>query len=239
VTAVNVTAGERSASDSSAIQVSDLGSLEVDISLDETDVADVHAGQSATISLDAFPDSVITGTVKSVSVVATTSSGVVLYPVTVSLGPSDVAPRPGMTADVDIVLDSVADALIVPLKAVVSGPNGVSFVVRTQAASGSEGAARFGLGAAPTGGRTMPGGGAPPPFGTPGATGRRAQTAKGGGAPVRVEVGLTNDSFAQVLSGLEEGDVVVVRSSGSSSNGGFRGMGGPPDELGGMMIRVP
>lgn len=87
------------------------------------------------------------------------------------------------------------------------------------------------------------------PLGTPGALGSRerrmaawSQELGGGVATaVQVVIGLTNESHAQILSGLAEGDVVVVQASASSSSGEFRpgGMGGPDGGMGGMIFRVP
>jgi len=50
--------------------------------------------------------------------VAQVESGVVLYPVTIRLSPTDIPVRAGMTADVEIISASQEGALIVPLRAV-------------------------------------------------------------------------------------------------------------------------
>ena len=48
--------------------------------------------------------------------------------------------------------------------------------------------------------------------------------------PVAVEIGLTNETEAEVLSGLSEGDVVIVQAR-ASTEGDFR-MGGPGMPIG-------
>jgi multidrug efflux pump subunit AcrA (membrane-fusion protein) len=58
------------------------------------------------------------GRVTYVASVAESQSGVVLFPVTVRLSPSELPVRAGMTADVEITTASQEDALIVPLRAV-------------------------------------------------------------------------------------------------------------------------
>ncbi|MHB9034919.1 MAG: HlyD family secretion protein, partial [Anaerolineae bacterium] len=75
----------------------------VDISFDETEIANLAETQPATITLDAFPDQVLTGTVTAVDTLGTITQGVVYYNVRVDLNPSQLALRPSMTAAVDIV----------------------------------------------------------------------------------------------------------------------------------------
>lgn len=50
---------------------------------------------------------------------------------------------------------------------------------------------------------------------------------------VRVETGVNNDDYIEVLSGLKEGDEVYVKSVSATTNMGFPGMGGMP--MGGGM----
>jgi HlyD family secretion protein len=128
VTALNVQAGEM-AGGGTAVVLSNLTTLVVDISLDETDVANASIGQAAIVTLDAFSGTEITGTVASIAPVAQVQSGVVLYPVTVRLSPTELPVRGGMTADVEIVTASRESVLIVPLRAIQSA-DGQSFVLR-------------------------------------------------------------------------------------------------------------
>ncbi len=119
VTEMNVQVGEAAGAGQTAVVViSDLATLVVDVNLDETDVAQIKVGQEALVGVDAFPDAGLTGEVTHIAPVATTQSGVVLYPVTIRLAPTDLPVRAGMTADVEIVMVSQENALIVPLRAV-------------------------------------------------------------------------------------------------------------------------
>jgi HlyD family secretion protein len=119
ITELNIQVGEMaSAGQTAAVVISDLSVLTVDVNLDETDVAQVAVGQSALVSVDAFPDAELTGEVTYIAPVAEIQSGVVLYPVTVQVAPTESPVRPGMTADVEIVSAIHEDALIVPLRAV-------------------------------------------------------------------------------------------------------------------------
>jgi RND family efflux transporter MFP subunit len=127
VTLLELTVGERVSAGTPVIELDDLTTFVVDVNLDETDVAKVGAGQEAVVTLDAFPGVELAGEVTDIAPVANIQSGVVLYPVTVQLSPTEMPVRAGMTADVEVVVASKADALIVPLRAIQS-EDGKSYV---------------------------------------------------------------------------------------------------------------
>jgi RND family efflux transporter MFP subunit len=130
ITAVNVAVAESVGASASAVELADVSTLEVVVSLDETDVSDVAVGTEAVITLDAFPDQALQGEVTAIASVGESESGVVLFPVTVAVEASDDVPaRPGMSAEVDIVTMSKPDVLTIPLRAVVSDSAG-SVVMR-------------------------------------------------------------------------------------------------------------
>ena len=118
ITSLDVQPGEIASANQPVVVLSDLANLEVEVNLDETDVARVAIGQEAIVNVDAFPGAEKVGTVTYVAPVAESQSGVVLYPVTVRLLPSELPVRAGMTTDVEITTASQEDALIVPLRAV-------------------------------------------------------------------------------------------------------------------------
>ncbi len=118
VTALNVRVGEMANPGQALIVLSDLTALEVDINLDETDVAWVSVGQDARVGVDAFPGVEMTGEVTYIAPKADSASGLVLYPVTVRLVSGESPARAGMTTDVEITTASQENALIIPLRAV-------------------------------------------------------------------------------------------------------------------------
>jgi len=129
VTSLDVQSGEIASANQSVVVLSDLATLEIEVNLDETDVARIAVGQEAHVRVDAFPGVEMTGRVTYVAPVAQSESGIVLYPITVELTPSDLLALAGMTADVSIVTVSNEDALIVPLRAVKT-ENGHAYVDR-------------------------------------------------------------------------------------------------------------
>ncbi|MEE8391296.1 MAG: efflux RND transporter periplasmic adaptor subunit [Anaerolineae bacterium] len=131
VTEMNVRVGEMSGTGQTAVVViSDLETLVVDVNLDETDVAQIAVGQEVLVGVDAFPGAKLTGKVTYIAPVAEIQSGVVLYPVTVLLSSIELPVLAGMTADVEIIVASQENALIVPLRAAHSERGGDAYVDR-------------------------------------------------------------------------------------------------------------
>ncbi len=118
VSAVNLNVGDIAGTSQAAAAVVDLATLQVKVTLAEVDVAKVKAGQSATMTLDALVGKNYSAEVQSVSPVGTITQGVVNYPVTLGVKNVDGAIRPGMTANLAIVVEKRDDVLMVPNRAV-------------------------------------------------------------------------------------------------------------------------
>lgn len=104
--------------------ISDMSQIEVEVEVDETDVAEVKLGQEAEISIDAFPDTTFKGRVNEIGHSARvsglgTQDQVTNFLVKVTLLDDVPAIRPGMSASVDITTNSRIDVLNVPIQAVV------------------------------------------------------------------------------------------------------------------------
>lgn len=95
--------------------------------LDESDIGRVRIGQVARITADAYPGLVLTGRVteiaRQVEVKVGTRTVRVRFDVS---GRAEM--RAGTSVDVDLILQTVADALLVPLEAVISADNGGAHV---------------------------------------------------------------------------------------------------------------
>lgn len=133
VSEVAVTPGD-SAGTSTTITVIDPSSLSVDLSLSESDIGAVAAGQAVLLSFDALPDVSITGAVERVAPAATVTSNVATYTVRVRFSPGDAAIKVGMTASGAIQTASRTGALLVPTRAI-QEVDGAS-VVRVRQAAG-------------------------------------------------------------------------------------------------------
>ncbi len=134
VTEVNVTAGFDAPA--GAAVVIDAPTFQVTTDVVESDLADVEVGQVAAISIAAI-DTELTGTVTAVSPITTSDSGsgVVAFPVTVTLDEAPADLHAGMSADVTITIASATEVLTVPSAALL-GAEG-DYRVRTLDAEGN------------------------------------------------------------------------------------------------------
>ncbi len=124
-----VSVGDPVSGNNSIVRLADLGSLQVVASVDETTIREVSAGQRASISFDAYPNRTFDCEVLSVPLYGTLQGGVTVYDVPLSLtGTEALNLLVGMTANVEIEVGYVSDALLVPTLALqkVSGSYQVS-----------------------------------------------------------------------------------------------------------------
>ena len=104
----------------------DVSSMLVDMQIGEVDLAKVHVGAPATLTLDAYPGVTFKGDVVSMGNLAKRkvnratgkATGGKVFDVTVRVIADDPRLKPGLTATVDIIVNEYASALTVPLEAV-------------------------------------------------------------------------------------------------------------------------
>lgn len=117
----------------------DLSDVYVTAEVDEVDAPQVKVGQTAVVSVDAFPDTPLDGVVERIAVAAEpTAAGGVGYPVDVRLlGPTEPdvkSPlrklRVGMTASAEIATLTRTADIVVPSRALLRREGDVVFVVR-------------------------------------------------------------------------------------------------------------
>jgi len=114
VAAVNITAGEMTSAGQPAVALVDPSSFRITVSVDEIDVANVEVGLPVEVTVDALPDQVLTGTVERIGPAGTVDEGAVVYPVVVSLDPTDLPLRAGMSATAVIMVEELTDQLLIP-----------------------------------------------------------------------------------------------------------------------------
>jgi HlyD family secretion protein len=78
--------------------------MQVHAAVDEADIGQVHAGQSATFTVDAFRDETFAAMVREVRNAPQTLSNVVTYDVVLDVDNPELKLRPGMTANVLILI---------------------------------------------------------------------------------------------------------------------------------------
>jgi HlyD family secretion protein len=92
----------------------DLAKMQIDTSFAEADIGKIKVGQKVSFNVDAFPSRNFEGVVKQVRLNSTNTSNVVTYNVVVSVDNEDLTLLPGMTAYVNIAVEQVKQAMLVP-----------------------------------------------------------------------------------------------------------------------------
>ncbi len=232
--------------------VANLDSMYVFAEVDEIDVGQVQIGQSARVVPDAFPDMVYRGRVLRIAPLATVEQNVTTFNVTVIVSNTDGRLKAGMNATVDVTVADRANVVLAPKEALkelreiraqlqvlnLADSSAAGRLRRPADSSRGDGRRPFaGLASAEAG---APRG--PLPAAGNGRTLRKFVLLKTGESyqPRAVEVGLSNNEFAEVLRGLEEGDEIFVFSGSRAGIDrqawmnrmrgvtGFGGMGGRP-----------
>lgn len=161
--------------------------MEANLSLSEVDAAAVQVGENATLTFDAFPELSLTGKVVEKDLLGTVSSNVVSYTVKIAPDTTDTRLLPNMSVSAEIIITAKPDVLIVPSGAVKSNAEKVVMV---------------------------------PDPADPALL--SSSTSKGIAltlAPISrvVQVGLVGNANTEIVSGLNEGDRIIVRTNKSSS----------------------
>lgn len=107
--------------------VADLKRMEAAIEVDENDVINVSLGDTSEVEIDAFVDTTFKGIVTQIANSATvrglgTQEQVTNFEVTVALLDYNERFRPGMSTTVDIITETQADVLKVPIQAITVRP---------------------------------------------------------------------------------------------------------------------
>ena len=177
--------------------------MSITISVDETDILALKEGQEAEVVVSSVSEEVLTGLVTEISREAVTSSGVTLYSAEVTV---DNVPGmlPGMTADVDVKIEGVENAIIIPVEAL-RQTSTISYVFTTY----------------------------------------DPETKQYGGM-VEVTTGMQNDTYVEILSGLQVGDSVWYTEQENffemifgAMSGNMGGMGGSQRPGGNMGSQRP
>jgi HlyD family secretion protein len=173
----------------------DLTKMQVDTNVDESDVGRVRLGQQANFTVDAYPGVVFPGVVTQIRQAAINVQNVITYDVVVQVSNPDLKLFPGMTANVRILTDRLSGVLKIPNAALRFRP---ADAMQTQRGP-------RGLGQ----GKGMP----------------QVQTVyvlddHGQPAPARVKLGIGDGNFVAVVSGLTEGQQVVVGTASKSGPSG-------------------
>jgi RND family efflux transporter MFP subunit len=114
--------GDRAWPGAPMAELPDVSSLRISARVDETERGRIAIKQSVTAQLDAIPDRQFTGNIEQISTIATIdfSAGWPIprnFNLEIALDQADTRLKPGMTAQLTVVVDRVSDALSIPSEA--------------------------------------------------------------------------------------------------------------------------
>ena len=99
--------------------------MEIEVEIDEIDIAEVETGQRVVIEVDALPALQLEGEVTSISTLSIEMGGLVLYEVIIGFDVSlDSRLKIGMSAIADIILEERSNVLLVPNRAITQDSQG-------------------------------------------------------------------------------------------------------------------
>jgi HlyD family secretion protein len=203
----------------------DLTKMQIDSNVAEADVGVVQVRQGVDFTVDAFPTQTFHGKVAQVRNAPITAQNVVTYDTVIGVSNPDLKLKPGMTANVSIIVAHKDNVLQIKNAALRYRPAKAGASSARAAAAGwtsSRGGAR------PDGSRTPGGQGA-------GARERQIERtvyvlSGTQPKPVQIKTGISDGVVTQVVDGLREGDRVVtaeMTSTAASSSPPANPFGGP------------
>ena len=199
----------------------DLTKMQIEVSVDEADISRIRLGQSASFTVDSYPEQPFSGRVAQIRSAPVISQNVVTYVVVVTVDNSDLKLKPGMTANVSVEVARKDNVLVLPPAALRFRPKSTG-----KEAVPSAAAEKRQAGGAPAGG--PPGKGRP--GGRKGGGGQQVyQLKEGRPVAIAVKTGIADNGGYELVEGaLREGDEVIVEQTGGE-NGKKKsgGMGGP------------
>ena len=116
-TAVKAVVGGSVSPSAAVVTMVDPRDVVLKVTVDENDIGVVQVGQRADITLDAVDGLSLAGTVSAVGKVGETKSGIVVFNVDIGIDNPDPSARPGMSAEAEITVERVDNAIIVPISA--------------------------------------------------------------------------------------------------------------------------
>ncbi len=180
----------------------DLTKMQIDTNVDESDIGRTKKGQHSTFTVDAYPGKKFEGTVVQVRNSPIVTQNVVTYDVVIQVDNRDLSLKPGMTANVAVLIQEYPDVLKIPNAALRYRPSGEKKKPEEEKDKQKD----------PTGARVY------------------IVDKKGKPQAVPVKIGASDGTFTRLVEGnLHEGEELItgeMRKKTSNGTGSPPGMGG-------------
>src|SRR6478672_4711958 len=173
----------------------DLTKMQVDTNVSESDIGGITEGKEATFTVDAYPGIPFAGTIRQVRLAPIAVQNVVTYNVVIGVDNKDLRLKPGMTANVSMVVAQRDNVLKVPNAALRFTPPKSELASRPMEGT---------LAKEEAGGRSVPADGSP-------SRPIWKQTDNGEPLSVKVQTGISDGTYTEIVSdGVAAGDEVIV-----------------------------
>lgn len=180
----------------------DLTEMQVEASVDEADIGMVKTGQRVEFTVDAFPDMKFEGKVAQIRLQPVESANVITYTVVIDAPNDELKLMPGMTANISFYVMEKKDIILMPAEALNFMPDPVSM----QKYQEQHPKIVFNRPEKPV----SPGGD---------GNGQIIWVENGNNIEARmVELGDTDELYYEVLSGLQDGDLVLTGLKAAESD---------------------
>jgi len=195
----------------------DLTQMQVDTNVSEADIGRLSVGQEATFTVDAYPEKTFRGKVSEIRNAPTTISNVVTYDVVIQVDNKDLKLKPGMTANVSVLVAHKEGVLKIPNAALRFRPEFAKSGETEEKRKGdlskgqklSEGA-KSSQGEGKLTGRVW------------------VLSPEGKPKPISIVLGITNGTFSEMVSGdLKDGTEVIVEETSNKKGGSQSGSPSP------------
>lgn len=200
----------------------DLTKMQIETSVDESDISRIRLGQNARFTVDAYPEMQFTGKVSQIRNAPVVTQNVVTYVTVISVSNKDLKLKPGMTANVSIQTQKKEDVVKIP-----------SAALRFKPKTGKEEkGSKERPGAADQGMLKGKGPGEATRHGRDGGQKKPLQQVyllnkEGNPKPLSVETGISDSNFVELVSGnvKENDELIVEQVSGDKKRPAMAPMG--------------
>ncbi|HEY8805941.1 MAG TPA: efflux RND transporter periplasmic adaptor subunit [Clostridium sp.] len=215
VAVLNFNSGDDIQSGKPVATIIDLTQMQTVVNVDELDIDKIKVGQKATIAIDAITGKTFTGKVIKISSIGETTNSVTTYAVAVSIDNADGV-KTGMTTNAKISVQTKENVVMLPIEAVQGTGDNRSITSETSGSKTNSKSTSYNNNGYSSNGNT---------------TGNRSQRLGSGGGGTtsiastgvtrkKVEVGIANENYIEITSGVNVGDtalVAIIKSTTTSS----------------------
>ncbi len=215
----NVNVGQTVAASLSAptlfLIANDLTKMQIEADVAEADIGQVQVGQKVDFTVDAYPAQTFHGAVRQVRNAPKLDQNVVTYATIIEVSNPELKLKPGMTANVSLIVARRDDALKIPNAALRFHPPKSVEVKKADSEASAKGARKFEVATRKKDKRK-----AERTVYVLAARDRALDSDPSGAPrPVQIRTGISDGSFTEVLEGLKEGDAVITDMTGAKSSG--------------------